>query len=270
VRKIPPGISHIAEEAGRVARYLWERGWAERNAGNISIDVTDVFGSSTFRLKGVDRFPLTDSYGELAGRIFLVKNHGARMREVAAHPDEHLSIVALDSTGRSFEKIWSVLHDAAPTMEFNSHLAIHRLLQVNHLSEKVVLHTHPTELIALSHIMNFNSEDVLNRMLWSMHPEAKVVLPEGVGLVKYRIPGSQELETLTARAFRTHKMALWEKHGAVAVGEDPEQAFDYIDTVNKCATVYLHCLCAGTKPQGLTSSQIDELSRVFCGDTEKK
>ncbi len=31
------------EKVSEVSQYLWQREWAERNGGNISVDVTDLF-----------------------------------------------------------------------------------------------------------------------------------------------------------------------------------------------------------------------------------
>ena len=36
--KLECQIADVAEVAG----YLWQRGWAERNGGNISVNVTDL------------------------------------------------------------------------------------------------------------------------------------------------------------------------------------------------------------------------------------
>jgi ribulose-5-phosphate 4-epimerase/fuculose-1-phosphate aldolase len=33
-------ISEIIAGISRVAQYLWDKGWAERNAGNISVNIT--------------------------------------------------------------------------------------------------------------------------------------------------------------------------------------------------------------------------------------
>lgn len=32
------------EKVVEVSAYLWQREWAERNGGNISVDLTDIFG----------------------------------------------------------------------------------------------------------------------------------------------------------------------------------------------------------------------------------
>ena len=37
-RQLTERIAEVAEVAG----YLWQKGWAERNGGNISYNVTDV------------------------------------------------------------------------------------------------------------------------------------------------------------------------------------------------------------------------------------
>lgn len=49
-------ISEIISQIAEVAGYLWERGWAERNGGNISYNITDIVDESITALK-----PLGDS-----------------------------------------------------------------------------------------------------------------------------------------------------------------------------------------------------------------
>ena len=35
-------IQQVVDEIADVAGYMWERGWAERNAGNFTVDVTNL------------------------------------------------------------------------------------------------------------------------------------------------------------------------------------------------------------------------------------
>ena len=44
-------IRALTEELSEVAGYLWERRWAERNAGNISVNITSFFSG-----KELDKF----------------------------------------------------------------------------------------------------------------------------------------------------------------------------------------------------------------------
>jgi rhamnulose-1-phosphate aldolase len=36
------GLQKLVQNIGELGHYLWERGWAEKNAGNISVEVTDL------------------------------------------------------------------------------------------------------------------------------------------------------------------------------------------------------------------------------------
>ena len=36
-----PGLAAVVEQIAEVAGYLWEKGWAERNGGNITVNVTE-------------------------------------------------------------------------------------------------------------------------------------------------------------------------------------------------------------------------------------
>jgi rhamnulose-1-phosphate aldolase len=128
-----------------------------------------------------------------------------------------------------------------------------------------VLHTHPTELVALSHVRALWHEGMLNRLLWSMHPETVVVVPEGMALVDYLLPGTQEQGRASAARFEDHRVALWQKHGAVAVGRTLDEAFDLIDTLNKSAAIYLACRAAGYVAEGLSDADMAALREAFHG-----
>ena len=41
--KIPLKVKGELEKISRIAGYLWQREWAERNAGNISINLSSFF-----------------------------------------------------------------------------------------------------------------------------------------------------------------------------------------------------------------------------------
>ena len=36
-----PELKHQIDQVAEVASYLWQKGWAERNGGNIVVNVTD-------------------------------------------------------------------------------------------------------------------------------------------------------------------------------------------------------------------------------------
>ncbi len=96
-----------------------------------------------------------------------------------------------------------------------------------------------------------------------MNPETKIIIRKGVGLVPYRVPGSDELAQATIKALEKHNVVLWEKHGCIAIGADVLEAFDRVDILNKAARIFFMCKNAGLDPEGLSDAQLDELERLF-------
>ena len=37
-----PALAAVIDQVAEVAGYLWQKGWAERNGGNITVNVTDL------------------------------------------------------------------------------------------------------------------------------------------------------------------------------------------------------------------------------------
>ena len=259
-----PRLQTVIEDAGEVAGYLWQKGWAERNAGNISVDVTKLISFEGGNLAVSPCESFTSSYPALAGRCYLITGTGKRMRDLPGRPGQNATLIRLSDDGSKYHILGEGEFCCKPTSELNSHMGIHQTLRDAGAPQMAVLHTHPNELIALTHIKMYADESRLNRLLWSMHPETKIVIPEGVGLTPYRAPGSEQLEVATLEALAGRRVVIWEKHGAVAVGSDVFEAFDLIDTLNKSAQVFFLCASAGKTPEGLTSAQIDELEDIFC------
>jgi len=147
------------------------------------------------------------------------------------------------------------------TVEFGAHLKIHGLLRRNNLTQKVVLHSHPGHLIALTHLEDYG-EDTFQRFLWVTHVTVKFFWPEGVGMAPYQAGGSEELADVTVNLFQNHKAVLWEKHGGTTIGTDVHDAFDLMDMLNNAAEVFLLCKGAGYEPKGLNQEQLAELDSL--------
>ncbi|MCI2121408.1 MAG: rhamnulose-1-phosphate aldolase [Bacteroidales bacterium] len=254
-------VCAIAEAAG----FLWQRGWAERNGGNISVCVTDSINIATFGdrvpLKKVN-IPVMEPLKAIEGEYYYVTGTNRRMRDVAVNPMGNGAIIRICADGKSFD----IMADEVimPTSEIVSHLAIHNFEQSHGRSRiKAVCHTHPTNLVALSHKEEFLKDGVLSRMLWSMIPETRIIVPHGIGIVPYCQPGTVALAHATIKQLVEHDIVLWEKHGCLAVGEDILEAFDLIDTLDKSADIYLDCCKAGFRPQGISDEMLDGLVDLF-------
>jgi rhamnulose-1-phosphate aldolase len=255
-------IKSIFDNVAEVGRSLWEKGWAEKNAGNISVNITDLIqdkeSASLFKC-----FLLEKSYPLLKDQFLLVTSTGSRMRDLFKNPEAFACIIKISENGEGYYMLSENNLDIKPTSELPTHLAIHEILIKSGSKHKSIVHTHPDELIALSHINEFKNEESLNNLIWSMHSEAIVVLPDGVGFIPYAIPGSEELAEKTFQAFNDHNVILWEKHGCIAIGNDVFDAFDYIDVIAKSAKIFFTCKNAGYTPEGLSEKQLLELKSKF-------
>lgn len=251
-------IGRIAEVAG----YLWTKGWAERNGGNISVNVTSLMSEEEKNMPALTgSIPLPETMNMLGGNIFYVTGTGRRMRYVAQNPFEHGALIRIAADGKSYEIIAE--QAIAPTSELPSHLLMHNYLLEKGRNNRVVLHTHPTDIIGMTHCKPFLDSKRLTRTLWGMIPECRIVVPRGIGIVPYEIPGSLELAYATIKQLAEHDVVFWEKHGILAVGEDIIECFDAIDTLSKSAQIYLNARMAGFEPAGMTDQQLDDLVPAF-------
>jgi rhamnulose-1-phosphate aldolase len=261
-----PGLEPIFADALEISKHLWDKGWAERNAGNLSVDVTEHISGGDLTEAGRDPISLEFAYPVLANRYFLVTGSGRRFRDLASNAVSNTCILRMSEDGASYRILWGGGSgpNFRPTSEFPTHLRLHEHLRERDAAEKVVLHTHPPELIVLTHLPDYKDEAALNKALWCIHPEVKYNLPKGVGFVPYALPGSEALAQATAKGFsKGQSVVLWEMHGCVARAQEPMVAFDLIDIAAKAAAMVLMCRSAGHIPTGLTDEQINELVREF-------
>lgn len=246
-----------------VSQYLWQREWAERNGGNISVDVTDIFGESETDSKHLP-LPLKLPAGA-AGRIYYVKGTGQRIRELR-DPSYAGCILKIGDDAQSYQILWggTAAENFAPTSEFISHIKILEAKREQGAADRAVVHTHPLELIALSHHPDISqNSDLFTYTCWKMLPEVRAFVPRGIGVVPYCLPSSEEMADATVDKLLVNDVAIWEKHGATASGRDVLEAFDYIDVANKGAKLYLMCLASGYEPEGVSRENMEILKRVF-------
>lgn len=199
-------LNKISEVAGLIHQY----GWAEANAGNLSIDVTSLVPN-----------PQPES------AYYLVSRTGSRYRQTAKDPIGNLLIVEWNETETFYPA------DAKPTMEWVSH----RCLQKAIGDKTVVLHTHPAEIIALAHLGLSESE--LNARLAELLPELPLYLPEGFAIAPYCPPGSAELCDACLQALKGQKALIWSGHGLLCFGAKLDEALDYMEIMVKAAKILL-------------------------------
>jgi len=257
-----PEYIKILKEIAAVSELLFGRGWAEKNAGNLSVDITDFFSPEILK-KGSGYFSLDKRFGNLGNRVFLVTPSGSRFREIAQDVASQMMLVRINESGTGYY-IHGKNSGRRPTSELRTHLKIHNYLRESRSDMRVVLHTHPTELIALSHIKKFQSSKKLSDILVSAHPEVFINLPDRIGFVKYLLTGSERLAEATLNALESGKtLIVWERHGALSVERDVMTAFEHLDIANKAADITLRLLMAGVRPEMLTQREFRELKGLF-------
>ena len=258
-----PLLRQQVDQVAEVAGYLWQKGWAERNGGNITINITDNVDDAMRALPALtEPRPIGKTLPHLEGCWFYCKGTGRRMRDLARDPMANGSIIRILPDCARYE----IVADApvAPTSELPSHLAVHDYLLAKGSPYRASLHTHPIELVALSHSRKWLEKDAATHMLWSMIPETKAFCPRGLGIVPYMMPSSVELAEATIRALdEDYDVVLWEKHGVFAVDTDILNAFDQVDVLTKAAQIYLAARGMGFEPDGMTDAQMRELSDAF-------
>lgn len=257
-----PALRAEVGKVAEVAGYLWQNGWAERNGGNITVNIDALVDDG---LRGKEAiagpFDIGTELKAIAGKFFFCKGTQKRMRDLARQPMDNGSIIRVCDNGRQY----CIIADkpVMPTSELPSHLAVHNWLVAEGLPQRATLHTHPIELIAMSHNRKMLGKDVLTKLLWSMIPETKAFCPLGLGVVPYALPGSNALAEGTLRELHEYDVVLWEKHGVFAKGLDIMDAFDQVDVLSKSARIYVCARSMGFLPEGMSEAQMKEMTRVF-------
>ena len=250
-------------DVAEVAGYLWQKGWAERNGGNITINITDQVDDEIRAMKATaEPVAIGPTLPPLKGCYFYCKGTNRRMRALARDPMANGSVIRILDDCAHYE----IIADAPvkPTSELPSHLSVHNYLIAKGSTYKASVHTHPISLVAMSHNPWFLEKDVLTNLLWSMIPETKAFCPRGLGIVPYMLPSSVELADATIKAIDdNYDVVMWEKHGVFAVGEDVMEAFDMIDVLDKSAHIYIDAKSMGFTPDGMSQEQMNEISTVF-------
>lgn len=257
-----PGLAQRIGEVAEVAGYLWQKGWAERNGGNITLNITASADPAMHQMPPLaDPIPIGRTLPHLAGCYFYCKGTNLRMRDLARRPMENGSIIRISADGSAYTLIAD--HPVKPTSELASHLSIHNYFISKKIDYRAVLHTHPIDLVAMTHHPAFLEKDVLTNLLWSMIPETRAFCPRGLGIIPYALPGSFELADATINELAEYDVVMWEKHGVVSVAETIMEAFDQVDTLSKSAQIYLTARAMGFTPQGMSADQMNELKIAF-------
>ena len=98
-------LKKFMTEVSVVAGYLWDKGLAERNAGNITANVTSLITDSQYVSGSSEKEKLPSNFSGLAGMFFFVTATGKRMRDVAKDIYANSLIINISDDGDYYYKI---------------------------------------------------------------------------------------------------------------------------------------------------------------------
>ena len=253
----------VYEEFVRVCEDGFHFGWHEANGGNLSCYLgaevsealrTEAAGTadgarkadvSTAHPTWVD---LPVAVPALGGAAFMVTRTGCHFRSIATHPENAIGTIRLNSAGSAYTVLQGFEDGGSPTSELAAHLLIHAQAIVsddeqpaqgfNPQLASIVYHAHPPYTIALSHVLDPDSETWAS-VLRNALTEVEFLVPGGVGILPRMEPGSVELARATVETMRQHPVCIWSHHGATAHADSFDGAFGLIHTIEKAAQIAL-------------------------------
>ena len=260
-----PELDDLLTMMGEAGKHLADIEASEGAAGNISVCMRWHVEVRT-RFPVIEEVELPQSVPELAGATFLVSGSGRRLREIIDEPTANIACIVINEGGktaklhtsyyRRFEKM---------TSEFNSHLAVHydqvRLTGTNF---HAVIHAQPVHLTYLSHIPRYQDAQYLNTHILRWQPETIINLPEGVGFIPFKLPGSPELMSGNVEALRKHRIVIWSKHGVMARSDvSVKRAADRVEYAETAAKYEYLNLCVNEIGEGLSVDEILLICKAF-------
>ena len=91
-----PGLHAAVWQVAETAGYLWEKGWAERNGGNITVNITEHVDDDMRAMPAISEPKAIGTVlPELKGCWFYCKGTQKRMRDLARDPMANGSIIRI-------------------------------------------------------------------------------------------------------------------------------------------------------------------------------
>ncbi|MCB5950452.1 rhamnulose-1-phosphate aldolase [Enterococcus sp. BWT-B8] len=253
----------FVREMVEVTTNLYRLGWDERNGGNISYLLTKEEILPFLDPNEVLRtIPMIFDGSKLAGKYFIVTGSGKYFKNVSAAPTDNLGVVRVSDDGKGVELLWGLTNDAVPTSELPSHFMSHIARLEVDPENRVIMHNHASHLLAMSFTHNLD-EKAFTRTLWQMCTECLVVFPEGIGVLPWLVPGTNEIGKATAAKMKETRLVLWPQHGIYGAGKDMDEVFGLIETAEKAAEVYTYVCAQGGIKQTISDENLWTLADAF-------
>lgn len=245
----------------RTVTTMYLHGWDERNGGNVSLLLSENEVKEYIDGRVLRAIPINFDASELAGSYFLVTGTGKYFKNVQYDPQKNLGLIRIAENGTDAELLWGYSDGGKFTSELPAHLMSHReRLKVNP-NNRVVMHCHPANLLAMTYVHTL-SEREFTRTLWQMCTECIVVFPDGVNVLPWMLCGTNEIGIATAEKMKTARLVVWSQHGIYGAGADLDETFGLIETAEKAAEIYMK-IAGLPLVNTITDAQLHQLEKQF-------
>lgn len=259
-------IDQYIKEISEMLYRCWLLGWNEANGGNLSMRIDkDQYPDDIqkYKINNPREIPLDQPEPELAGEIYFVTGTGQYFRNAPTDPERVLGLVEITANGQAYKILWGFKDGGQATSEFPTHLAGHRArLKATKGQERIILHCHPPEFIALSFLMPLDS-CILTEALWTKMPECIVIFPDGVHVIEPLLPGTVKIADRTAKKMQNGRIVSWSHHGIFVSEKTLDSAFGLVETIEKAALIHRKILSCGKEKQKISKSLLMELIKAF-------
>ncbi|RYM02735.1 rhamnulose-1-phosphate aldolase [Sporolactobacillus sp. THM7-7] len=256
--------SLYVREVAKITDKLYQHGWDERNGGNVSYRLTkEEVKPYEDTCEVLRRIPIACSEEQLVGTYFLVTGTGRYFRNIIDFPERDLGLVRIAENGKYVDLMWGFNDGGRPTSEFPTHLMGHQTRLKQNKAQRVIMHCHPTHLIAMTFTQPLD-EKTFTKTLWKMQTESLVVFPEGIGIIPWMVPGTIAIGQATAQKLEQFSSVIWPQHGIFASGSSIDEAFGLIETIEKAAQIWTTVQTQGGNiKQTITDRELNDLARAF-------
>lgn len=262
----------FVREMCRTTANMYRLGWDERNGGNISLllderevaeylDLNHTIRTVPYMGVNEESFDVTP----LLGKIFIVTGTGKYFKNVEGDPKTNLGVVRIAEKG--VEILWGYKDGGRTTSELPAHLMCHAARLKQDPDSRVVMHCHPTNLLAMTYVHELDTKS-FTHTLWEMSTECIVVFPDGVEVLPWMLCGTGEIGAATAKSMQNARAVVWALHGLYGAGKSLDEAFGLVETVEKAAQIYM-LTSSMPRKNTITDAQLKELADFFKVDYRK-
>ena len=260
--------SSFINKIKEICDLMYDKGWNERNGGNISyiLDDDEIKPYMDYLNQDGEEIKLNVKIPKLKKKYLLVTGTGKYLKNVSKDPAKNLGIIKISDDGKSYKIVWG-LKESRPTSELPTHLLCHNARLEQDSKHKLIIHNHATNIEAMSFVEELSDKEV-TKALWKIQTESIVVFPEGIGILPWMLCGTDEIGYATAKKMKDYRLVIWAHHGILGSGRDFDEVYGLIETAEKSAELYLKVKPFEIK-QEIKDSELIELAEYFKVDYNK-